>query len=326
MKIRFIILSVVFLAVLISCAKPSEPSKSDNILKIEKTLSTGGYARDLSISEELVFVAEDQLGFSIYNYISGTRFSTVDTINGSYVENVTNIANVLSEDLLYIFDTSATDEIHLYNISDLSDPGYVTHLPGDTGNLKVMQAESNPDGSTVVYWSSGVELKQATYDGSWAVVSYYFPNDIEGFDFNDEIFAIAGQQYGLHIAEKSNGNIISTMDTHGEALDVKIVDNYVILALREKGFMIVDITDPTNPQEIFSKDTTNLIYTVDAEDDYLLLSSHSGGIILYDISDISNPEYIGSLDSGDIGYTYNAKLHDGKIFAATRLGIQIITF
>jgi len=326
MKAKYVILAVVFFLVLVSCAKPSEPSESENILKIEKTLSTGGYARDLSISNEIVFVAEDQQGFSIFNHVSGTRFCMVDSIEGNHVENVSSIAGSLEEDLLFVYDTQGTNTIHVYDVSDLLNPVYVIFFSGDTANLQNLITIPNSGGGIDLLWSNGFELKHVTYDGTWSTQFFLFPNDINGFDLNDDYIVVAGLQMGFYIIERSSGTIINTVETAGEALDVKIVDNNVILALREEGFVIFDINDPLNPEEIYSKNLSDLIYTVDVEDNYLVLSSHSGGVLLYDIAEISSPEFIGNLDSGDIGYTFKAVLNEGKIFAATRQGIQIISF
>lgn len=327
MRVKFVILAVIFLLILASCAKPNDPSESANIFKIEKTLTTGGYARDLSVSDEIVFAAEDEQGFSIFNHISETRLCFIDSINGRHFDNIPNLAGSMDEDLLFVYETYTTNKIYAYDISDLINPQYVAEFIGDTGRLRKMMTYPNPVSGIDLFWSSGYELKFVNYVGYFSDPhSYYFPNDIEGFDVNDDYVAVAGLQLGFYILDRTSGTIISSTDTPGQALDVKIVDNSVIIALREEGFMIFDITDPANPQEIYSKDLSDLIYTVDAEDDYLVLSSHAGGVFLYDISDITNPEYIGNLGSGDIGFTYKATLQDGKIFAATRLGIQIITF
>ena len=281
----------------------------------------------MKVSDEIVFVAEDQQGFSIFNHISGTRLCLVDSVDGRHFENIPNITGVLNEDLLFVYDTYSTNKIYVYDISDLLNPLNVHYFPGDTANLKRMLAVPNSDEGADLFWSSSFELKHVTYNDGWTVhTPYEFPNEIRGFDISDEYIIVAGLQLGFYIIERSSGNLICSLETPGEALDVKIVDNLVILALREEGFKIFDISNPIAPQEIFSKDFNDLIYTVDAENDKMVLSSRSGGVFLYDISDISNPEYLGNIDSGDIGYTFDAALHDGKIFAATRLGIQVISF
>ena len=329
MRIGFVPLAVLLALVLAGCAGPSDPAESSNILKIESTLSTGGYARDLSVSDEIVFVAEDQQGFSIYNHVSGTRYCLIDSIGffNRHFESIPNIAGSLEENLLFVYDTYANNSIYVYDVSDLIDPQYITFFTGDTGNLKDFFIQRNQANSIDLFWSSGSTLKQTIFDGNWTVLpSLEFPNSIEGFDLNDDYIAVAGRQLGFYLVDRSSGALLSTTQTMGDALDVKIVDNRVIVAIREEGFIIFDITDPTAPQPLFSKDAGDLIYTVDAADGYLVLSSHAGGVFLYDISEIDSPKFVGNLRSRDIGYTFKAVLHDGKIFAATRLGIQIITF
>ena len=321
-------LSILFLLIIIlsSCAKPNEPAGTEGVFTIEKELLTGGYARDIAVSDDVIFVAEDQQGFSIYNYISGTRLCHRDTLNNRYLENTFHLTGSIANDILFVYDTYGTNGINVFDISNLQNPAYLTVISGDTDGVEKLKMKPNLTSGTDLFWTKGNKLKTGTFDSFWTSgIDVEFPKDVAGFDLNEEIFAVAAHQHGIYIVSRTSGIILSTIETTGDALDVKIVDNYIIAALREEGFTIFDISDQSNPVHVITEDVGELIYTVDAEDDNLVLSSRSGGVILYDISEISDIQFVGSIDSNVIGYTFEAEIHNGKIFASTRTGVYIIS-
>jgi hypothetical protein len=327
MKLKNIFLTLLITFILISCAKPNESVGTKGILAIEKEFITGGYARDFAVSDEILFIAEDQQGFSIYNHITGTQLCHRDTLDGSYLESTRKIVGSIYKDLIFVFNHI---RLNVFDISNIHNPVFEIPLSGGATNIQKLKLLDNPDGGVDVFWTSNGDskvFKAGNYlNESWTnFISEEFPSDVSGFDFNDIIIGIAAQQYGIHILDRTSGNLSTTIETTGEALDVKIVDNYVIAAIREGGFTIYDISDPTSPVHIFTENTSELIYTVDAEDDYLVLSSHSGGVILYDISEIAEPKLIDSIDDSEIGYTFKAEIKNGQIFASTRAGVYIIS-
>jgi len=324
MKLNGFYLILLMGIILFSCAKPNEPAGTTGSLKIEEVFTTGGYARGFAVSDEYIFIAEDQRGFSIYNYISGTQLCHRDTFDGNYFESTKNIVGSVSEDLLIIYDNIT---LYVFDISDIQNPIYSTlNLQGGTTGIEKIVLEENPTGGVDLYWTSGNVIKVGTLDGSWNNnISHDFPDDVGGFDFNSDIIAIGGEQFGIHILDQSTELLVATIETPGEALDVKIVDNYLIAAIREEGFTIYDISDISNPIHIVTEDTADIIYTVDSEGNYLVLSSHAGGVIVYDISEIAEPKFIGSLDDSAIGYTFKAEIINGRIFASTRTGVHVIS-
>lgn len=311
--------------VIFGCAQPNDPIGETGVLSVITKISTSGYARDFAVSDEVVFVAEDQRGFSIYNYLSGTLLCHRDTLQNRYLEDTWHLAGTRYKDLSFVFDTYGTNSLNVYDVSNLQNPAFIETISGDTGNVQKMMIEDNPNGGVDLFWTSNNELKFGTYTDHWEPgVPAEFPKDVVGFDFNDTIYAAAAEQYGIHIVDRSNGELLYSIETPGEALDVKIVDNYLIAAIREEGFTIYQIEDSTQPVHIVTQKTSDLIYTVDVENDFLVLSSHAGGVIVYDISAEEAPRFVGSIDDSIIGYTFKATIENGKIFASTRTGFYVI--
>ncbi len=332
MKRKFVILCFVVIIPLlfIYCAKPSEPSSLNRIMSIDHLAPTGGYACDVSVSDSLLFIAEDQNGFSIYNYLAHYQICHLDTLFEIVpvpFENIRKITAVDEKNLLFIYDRhSNPPSIRAFDITDRTNPDYLFPMTGETGNVDKIKSYAADEGAYFC-WSNGKQLTYGSLDIVWHPIAVYiFPNSISGFDTNEDYFIVAAEQLGFHVVDKSSGEIKSTTDTPGEALDVKIVDNYVVIACREAGFAIYDISNKEAPELVIEKEVDELIYTVDVENDYLVLSSHAGGVYLYDISDISNPVFLDNMENDDIGYTFKAVLKNGKIFASTRQGVYIIDF
>ena len=319
------------LLLILSCAKPSEPTSVEGSLSIDHKFETFGYARDISISDTHLYIAEDQAGYSIFNITTNELVSHHESFiletDPVMFENVRAISAVEDENLLFVYNQYGSYQgIIMFDITDKVDPTFLFRHTGNTSGIAQFQSAVNTEGGADVFWSNGSGYNFGRFDVDWLGSTLYdFQNSIEGFDVDESRIYISAEQLGFHIVNKSNGNIISTTDTDGEVLDVKIVDNYAIVTLRQAGFAVYDITDTTAPTLVVQKETNEYIYTIDIEGNNMVLGSHNGGVYLYDISDITDPALVGNLDSDIIGYTYTAVLHNNKIYASTRQGVYKIS-
>jgi len=322
---------MVVLFLLMSCAKPNEPASVEGSLSIDHKFEVFGYARDISVTDTHLYIAEDQVGYSIFDVTTHEMVSHHESFiledDPVMFENVRGISAVEDEDLLFVYNQYGSYQgIIMFDIADIVNPTFLFRHAGNTSGIAQLQAAVNTDGGADVFWSNGSGYNFGRFDEYWLGSTLYdFQNSIEGFDVGDSRLYISAEQLGFHIVNKSNGNIISTTDTDGEVLDVKIVDNYAIVALRQAGFAVYDITDTTAPILVVQKETNEYIYTIDIEGNNMVLGSHTGGVYLYDISDVADPALVGNLDSDIIGYTYTAVLHNNKIYASTRQGVYKIS-
>ena len=322
---------LVILFLLFSCAKPSEPASVEGSLNIDHKFEIFGYARDISVTDTHLYVAEDQVGYTIYDITTNQMVSHQESFiletDPVMFENVRAISAVEDENLLFVYNQYGSYQgIIMFDITDKEDPTFLFRHTGNTSGIAQFQSKVNSEGGADIFWSNGSGYNFGRFDEYWLGSTLYdFQNSIEGFDVDESRIYISAEQLGFHIVNKSNGNIISTTDTDGEVLDVKIVDNYAIVALRQDGFAVYDITDTTLPTLVVKKETNEYIYTISIEGNNMVLGSHSGGVYLYDISDITDPALVGNLDSDIIGYTYTAVLHNNKIYASTRQGVYKIS-
>jgi len=326
-----LLILVTFMLVIISCAKPSEPESIEGSLEVDHIYQTFGYARDVSVTDAHLFVAEDQVGYTIYDLATNSVISHHESFmlgtDPVMFENVRGITAVEEENLLFVYNQYGSYQgIIMFDITDKEEPEFLFRHTGNTSSIDQIQSDVSQDGGADVYWTNGSGFNFGRYDEFWqGSNSYSFQNSIEGFDLDENLIYIAAEQLGFHIVNRSNGDVISTTDTPGEVLDVKIVDSYAVLALRQAGFAVYDISNTSQPALVKHQEMNEFIYTIDIEDDKMVLGSHSGGVYLYDISDISDPVLVGNLDSDKIGYTYKAVLKNNKIYASTRMGVYKIS-
>ena len=323
MKLLFLVF-VLILFVLISCAKWIEPIINKDILEIDHIYYTTGYARDTFVSDSLVYIAEDQAGFSIYDRISD---SLICHYYGS-IENARLISAVEEEDLLFVYDIYGSPaSISVFEISDLSNPTIKPGITGETGDIRAMKCQFVSEGVVAILWTRMNIYRYGSYEknnvppflGSYSLPP--FPNAVEGFDFDSLYIFLTGAQRGLYIADKNSGNIISETNTPGQALAVKVIENYAYIACKEAGLQVIDISNVENPELIYSFDTSGYAQSVDVEEDYLVVGSGGGGVYLFDISEKHHPLFLDRVDNYYIGYTYKAILNNGEVFVATKIGV-----
>lgn len=318
---------ILVLLLLFSCAKPSEPASVEGTLNIDHKYQTLGYATDISVTDTHLYIAEDQVGFTIFDIASNNLVSHHESFiletDPVMFENVRGITAVEVENLLFVYNQYGSYQgIIMFDITNKVEPEFLFRHTGNTSNIAQIQSAVSQDGGADVYWTNGSGYNFGRYDQFWqGSNSYTFQNSVEGFDLDESIVYVSAEQLGFHIVNRTNGDIISTTDTEGEVLDVKIVDNYAVLALRQAGFAIYDIANTSQPTLVIHQETNEFIYTIDIEDDNLVLGSHIGGVYLYDISDIADPALVGNIDSDEIGYTFKAVIENNKIYASTRQGV-----
>ncbi len=324
-QILILVVTIIFFLITLSCAKLNEPASVVGILNIAKNIDTVGYARDIYIGEQFLYVAEDQAGFSIYDLES-------DTLVVHYIGNIENarLISVVEEyDFLFIYDRYGSPaQIRVYDISDPANPVIKPPIISNTAGIEAMRCFPGDDGSVEMALTRNdteFEFKYAVWDGFYFIPEYTYDDytvNLNGFDLDDNYIYLSYEQLGVNITDRATGDFISITDTPGEALDVKVVDNHLIVADKTLGFTIFNIDDITDPQLVSSGDTSGYAQDIDVVDDLMAIASGGGGVYLYDISDISNPEYLDRIDDHDIGYCYKVKFHNNYLYAATKYGVS----
>ncbi|MBC8525862.1 MAG: hypothetical protein H8D22_03165 [Candidatus Cloacimonetes bacterium] len=325
MKTVILILTITIIF-LVSCAKLSEPFIKEKVLEIEHIYQTTGYAMDVYVSNSLIYIAEDQGGFSIYDRTTDTLICHYENIA---LENIQLITAVEEEKLLFIYNKygSATG-IHVFDITYLDNPVIISAVMGQSDDIVDLVCISNEEGDIDIFWTNKTEFIGGKYNGI-GCFPFSFSNSVNGFDLDSNYVYITGDQLGLYICEyeidEETGTVIdsilSNSDTPGEALAVKVVGNFAYIADRQAGLQVIDILDKENPK-LLEDAEFDIDYghaqSVDAEGSYLAVSFGGGGIYLFDISESDNPVYLDRKSSDEVGYIYKCVFSNGELFLASR--------
>jgi hypothetical protein len=308
----------------IGCATPSEPEINEEQEKLtyDTIKNTDGYVYDLVLYDNKIFAAEDQAGFSIYS-LTGTL------LENYYKDNISARAIHIStsDSLIYLYNrTGSPGGLTLFHFSTMLNEVFF-EIYGDTAGLK--DIFTLDDEALKVYWSGGTEISSSYFNEelNWweAGQSYEFPAPINKLHHDEDRFYVTGAQLGIFVMDIETGNILQTINTPGEARDVKFVDNTLFVACQEEGFQIIDIADLNNPIVAFHTDTSGYAQSIAVENSLLAVGSGGGGVYVYDVSDIYNPEYLGRISTTKIGYTQVVKIKNNEIYAGTKTGIYKIS-
>ena len=326
---KYSILLISLVAILFgSCAVPNEPKiiteppPEPPKLEIETHYQTVGYARDVFVTNENVFIAEDQGGFSIFDIAGDFILRYNQSIDNA------RLIKVLEEDsLLFVYDIySDPAAILVFDLSSLPEISIKPPITGQTGGIEDLIINRNEETeNNEVSWTYENKVRFGTYNGIWEGQANFnsYQNSVAGLDYSDDNIFVCGEQIGVYISSRQTGELENTIDTNGQALDVRFVDNKLFVACREEGIEVFDVLDIQDPSLIYSTDTSGYAQSIDVEGDILAVASGGGGLYVYDISDLENVTLTGKL-SAEIGYSYKTFIKDGKIYAATKNGVYKI--
>ncbi len=316
---KIIYFSLLITLFITSCAKLNEPASKSETLIIEKIYTTEGYAMDLFVTDDNLYIAEDQAGFSVYNR---TNDSLLTHYYGE-IENARLIQAIEEDSTLFVYDVYGSPAaIMVYDISDYSSPQIKPNITGGTSGIEDFTCYLSNSDETQIIWTCEKQIRYGTYTNIWmGSFSYNLPNAVKGFDYDSTYYYIAGDERGLYIVNKSTGELTSNIDISGKARDVKLIGDYAYIASREDGLHVVNVSDKTAPILVYNYDTVGYAQGIDAYGNYLAVASGGGGIYLFDIYDPAKPEYKDRIDNQVIGYTFNVKIRNDELFVATRNGV-----
>ena len=117
---------------------------------------------------------------------------------------------------------------------------------------------------------------------------------------------------------------VGHFDTEGEAHGVKVVDGYAFVADRYDGLVVIDISDPEDPQQVGSCDTPDDAFRVLIVNNLAYVCDYRGGLRIIDISDPEHLEEIGYYDN-DFEIVYSVDVaHEFAFLAMYDDGLRIL--
>ena len=337
--------------VLVSCSKAENPFQlpdTPSLLERVATYHTIGDPLHFDISENYVFVAEHQTGFSIFNRHTSNlyqRVSETAEVEGGRLQlrDTRFVRYVSGRDYLFILDRTRANLQTLFFaiIEDPTSPISVElarHQTGFTLNDMHYELDMGNDNVFFTYWSQeldgGVMAMQRRRflrrvgpwgDTSTPVYNIRIPNHINGMavtDDNHMILAIG--QGGIHIVANNLDSFsnVSMIVTPGNATDVAFKDGFIYVAAMQRGLQVIDATDISDPVYLPDSgvNTSGNASSVDIFENYLAVGSRAGGLYLFDISTPYDPVLLQRLRLSDIGFVNMVKFcsFDGNLYVASR--------
>lgn len=324
--------SLVFCCLMLfGCIQPDQESLWST--SVEKTINTSGFSRDVHMQGDTAFIAAGQSGLQIWNIDSEIMIDQYEGFGSADLEDVGRVYYDHLNSLVFIMDQSKImfDE---YDSTLFEAPTPI----GDSHNEDFIVLSDTLD-TFYIYFvdrDEGDGFKWAQYDFEevpfigeiWQMQSdgQIRPSSpMKGLSHGGDHIAVAGDQLGVYLytisSIGSTPELVSRIDTEGNAENVNIVDDGVFVSCDDAGAYFIPIGSFSGDGSSyrFAEDLT--VDHIAVKDDMASLSLGSKGIALYDISDPTQPEEKGIFP---IGYTYRTVFWKDRLLACTREGMQVV--
>ena len=322
---------VFFSLMLFSCIQPDQESLWST--SVEKTINTSGFSRDVHMQGDTAFIAAGQSGLQVWNIDSEIMIDQYEAFGSADLEDVGRVYYDHLNSLVFIMDQSKImfDE---YDSTLFDAPTPI----GDSHNEDFIILSDTLD-TFYIYFvdrDEGDGFKWAQYDFEevpfigeiWQMQSdgQIRPSSpMKGLSHSGAHIAVAGDQLGVYLytisSIGSTPELVSMIDTEGNAENVNIVDDGVFVSCDDAGAYFIPIGSFSGDGSSyrFAEDLT--VDHIAVKDDIASLSLGSKGIALYDISDPTRPEERGIFP---IGYTYRTVFWKDRLLVCTREGMHVI--
>lgn len=271
-------------------SNPSQPSE------------VGHWRLISDINFDKVLVKNNTVYMTFYNgvyVIDITNITVLERISWISITNDTpvwqfSVGDILLVDsLLYVIDTAGL--LQIFNVSEPAIP--------------VFLASAYVEGHSAA----------AIYDKTLYISGGRFnDSEIHSYDISDPVYPIKKKSYitnyfaydliavsnHLFLSQGVTGfysyNLIDEIANYfigyGTIVDVAKYNNYLLMVDSKSKFLILDITDPTNPTQIDSVQSITLGEQIIIKDNYLFTAVTANGLYIYDISDINDIRTVSFFD------------------------------
>ncbi len=166
------------------------------------------------------------------------------------------------------------------------------------------------------------------YSLNLTITDYHDPqaNHILDAEIYENTLIISAMVQGIEFYDISGGGQLNhidhfTLGQNGKANCVEAIDNYAYFTSKN-GLYVVDISNPSNPQDLGRVDGTNnfILENLDADNNILAVAAHEDGVLLYDISNPQDLELRSTINSEN---AWTVRLKDGYAYIADELIVKI---
>ncbi len=330
---KYIILFPILTALIFfGCAEPTDPAENveeSKVLSKVHVYETVGIPYDLKVSDQFVFVAEDQAGFSIFN----RETKQLESRKTEYAEsapysNVRQVSYLDGYNSLLVYNRwGGRSAVDGWDISEPDQPVFVaTYQGGDIGSARVIRTITEDDEIILGVAMSNSIFQYGTVNPPDDMFPYHFVyrsypayNNLSSFRITDDYVFFSASQRGMYVFDRNSRSFVVEINLTGDALDIAVKGDYAYIVAKQEGLLVVNIADPLNPEWVYSHETTGWAQSVATNDNYLAVGSGGGGAYLFDIGETpEKPKLLERVTSYHTDYVYFVEISNGKLFTAGR--------
>ncbi len=280
--------------------------------------NTTGVARDVAISGDYAFVADNYSGLHV---IDISDPSVPDSV-GSYDTPGSAYGVAISGDYAFVADDSSG--LHVIDISDPANPLLAGSYDTPGRAMGVVVAGNY---AYVADYLSGLQIIDISDPTTLTLAGNYdTPSNAHGVAISGDYAYVADYNAGLLVLDISDPVapvLVGSYDTPGPAWGVTISGNHAFVVDHTSGFHVIDISDPTAPELTGSYDTPGTALGVAISGDYAYVADGSPGLQVIDISDPTKLTLSWSYDTP--GYAENIAIFGSIACVADGAsGLQVI--
>jgi len=290
---------------------------------IVDTMHTRGHPQDIFLLGDYMYIADGSAGLMVCNRDDAENPVAVEWFEAANQDDARAIWVDSLTDIMAIADDQGNPPVLWYDVTYRDDPE-ITSWSGVW-----VRKSRDVDG---VWYRDTLFVALADYDDGAYV---YDLHDTSGYANSRGILKPNGSTYGVALAESllftaagqrgvfinkvtdpDSQDVLSWVDTPGEALKIAIQGNYCYVADDVAGLTVIDFSDPENA--IVTGRADQLVgkaQDIKVQGDYCYLALGSGGMTIYDIS---NPGAPVSVQMTDAMYCYSIAIDGDILYIADR--------
>lgn len=211
---------------------------------------------------------------------------------------------------------AAGTRLSIVNVSNPFNPYFISEYDqlgyGASYSVKTLAVDGN-----YVYINTNVNYQDYDYglavlDVSDIIEPVMISSIDTVFDFfiSELIYSNSYVYYGgyeyvkiIDVSEPAQPAIIAEFEApHYGVEDIALSGNYLYIANRDSGLVILDVSDPTEPVRTGRCDVFNEAQGVAIVDNYAIITDRLYGLVIIDISDPFNPEIVADYEMDDHVY------------------------
>ena len=267
--------------IIIDISSPGTPTMIQKI--------SGARIHSAVIVDSLLYCA-GVLGLDIYNVIDPTQPERLSAAAWGFgIDKIRWSGD-------HIFASTYDQDLYIINVEDVRNPGIATSLStgGITRDIYVQDQ--------LVYVANsryGLRIMDISKVAAPVELSLTNTGDLaEQVLVRDQIAYIANYFSGIMTVDVSapNNPVILDQFDPGWTEDLDLKDDYIVMADRSAGLVIMDVSDPANLSQLSSMDIASNVIGLDVDGNFAYVAAHSAGLFIIDISNPLMPIEVGHLE------------------------------